>query len=129
MHSAYDWHSVLEPVVARYHDANIRRYFRGNAAVADPDLYTFLEEKGYLYATRLPGNQNVEHLLTRPLGRPFVTPAQAAANCDALRLNTRTGRPLGTDSFLSKIEVLLGRRVRALPVGRPKRAAEEEELK
>jgi len=45
---------------------------------------------------------------------------QAAANCDALRLNTRTGRPLGVDSFLSKIEVLLGRRVRALPVGRPK---------
>ena len=38
-----------------------------------------------------------------------------------LRLNTRTGRPLGTDSFLSKIESLIGRRVRALPVGRPKK--------
>ena len=38
----------------------------------------------------------------------------------ALRLNTRTGRPLGTDGFLSKLESLLGRRVRALPVGRPK---------
>ncbi len=28
------------------------------------------------------------------------------------------GRPLGTDGFLSKLEKLLGRRVRALPVGR-----------
>ena len=36
-----------------------------------------------------------------------------------LRLNTHTGRPLGTDSFLSKLESLLGRRVRSLPVGRP----------
>ena len=38
-----------------------------------------------------------------------------------LRLNTHTGRPLGSDSFLSKLEKLLGRRVRALPVGRPKK--------
>jgi putative transposase len=36
-----------------------------------------------------------------------------------LRLNTHTGRPLGSDSFLSKLEKLLGRRVRSLPVGRP----------
>lgn len=36
-----------------------------------------------------------------------------------LRANTHTGRPLGSDSFLSKLEKLLGRRVRPLPVGRP----------
>ncbi len=36
-----------------------------------------------------------------------------------LRDNTHTGRPLGSDSFLSKLETLLGRRVRPLPVGRP----------
>src|SRR3990172_2440139 len=36
-----------------------------------------------------------------------------------LRVNTHTGRPLGSDSFLSKLEKLLGRRVRPLPVGRP----------
>ena len=36
-----------------------------------------------------------------------------------LRSRTHTGRPLGSDSFLSKLERLLGRRVRALPVGRP----------
>jgi putative transposase len=37
-----------------------------------------------------------------------------------IRLRTQTGRPLGTDSFLSKLEKKLGRRVRPLPVGRPK---------
>ncbi len=37
-----------------------------------------------------------------------------------LRLSIHAGRPLGTDSFLSKIEKLLGRCVRALPHGRPK---------
>jgi len=36
-----------------------------------------------------------------------------------LRFNTHTGRPLGSDSFLGKLERLLGRRVRPLPVGRP----------
>jgi putative transposase len=37
-----------------------------------------------------------------------------------IRLRTPTGRPLGSDSFLRKLETLLGRRVRPLPVGRPK---------
>jgi hypothetical protein len=32
----------------------------------------------------------------------------------------RTGQPLGTDSFLSKIESYLGRKIRSLPVGRAK---------
>jgi len=78
VHSANDWHSVLEPVVARYRDADIRRFFRGDAAFANPDIYTFLEKEDYLYAIRLPGNQNlqrmIEHLLTRPVGRPSHKP-------------------------------------------------------
>ena len=39
---------------------------------------------------------------------------------ETIRRNTHTGRPLGSDSFLSKVEYVLGRRVRALPVGRQK---------
>jgi len=39
---------------------------------------------------------------------------------DRIRLSTHTGRPLGTDSFISKLEKLLGRRVRPLPIGRPR---------
>jgi len=38
-----------------------------------------------------------------------------------IRLRTYTGRPLGSDAFLSKLETLLGRRVRPLPVGRPRK--------
>ena len=40
---------------------------------------------------------------------------------EAFRRNTHTGRPLCTDSFLSKLENQLGRRLRALPVGRPQK--------
>ena len=43
----------------------------------------------------------------------------------ALRLNTQTGRPLASDSFLSKLEHTLGRRLRPLPVGRPKKQKSE----
>ena len=43
------------------------------------------------------------------------------ATLSTVRLNTRRGRPLGSDSFLSKIESLLGRRLRPLPVGRPRK--------
>jgi putative transposase len=43
----------------------------------------------------------------------------------ALRLSTSRGRPLGTDSFLSKVEAQLGRRLRPLPVGRPRKGTQE----
>ena len=38
-----------------------------------------------------------------------------------LRRCTGRGRPLGSDSFVSKMEKLMGRRLRALPVGRPRK--------
>ena len=47
--------------------------------------------------------------------------AEDEASTAAIRLHTSRGRPLAGDSFLSKLERRLGRRVRALPVGRPKR--------
>ncbi len=72
--SADDWHSVLEPIVARYRDGDIRRFFRGDAAFARPELYEYLELEGYLYAIRLPANEvpyrEIEPFLTRPVGRP-----------------------------------------------------------
>jgi hypothetical protein len=39
---------------------------------------------------------------------------------DRPRIHCRTGRPLGTDKFISKLETVSGRRLRALPIGRPK---------
>ena len=72
--SAEDWRSVLEPVVGRYRDLETRRFFRGDAAFARPELYEYLEAEGYLYAVRLPANEvlqrEIEPLLTRPVGRP-----------------------------------------------------------
>ena len=38
-----------------------------------------------------------------------------------LRIRTHTGRPLGSDAFLSKLETRLGRRIRPLPVSRPRK--------
>ncbi len=76
--SADDWRSVLEPIVDRYHDLNIRRFFRGDAAFARPELYEYLEAEGYLYAIRLPANEvlyrEIEPLLTRLPGRPSNKP-------------------------------------------------------
>jgi len=76
--SAEDWRSVLEPIVDRYRRADIRRFFRGDAAFARPELYEYLEGEGYLYAIRLPSNEvllhEIEPLLTRPVGRPSRKP-------------------------------------------------------
>jgi len=38
---------------------------------------------------------------------------------ESIRTHTRTGQPLGSDTFLSRIESVLGRRVRSRPRGRP----------
>jgi hypothetical protein len=46
VHSAADWRDVLEPVVARYRNRMKRRYFRGDAAYANPGIYEFLEAEG-----------------------------------------------------------------------------------
>ncbi len=74
VHSADGWRDVLEPVVERYRKRSLRRYFRGDAAFALPDLYEFLEAENYKYVIRLKANKVLQdciaHLLTRPVGRP-----------------------------------------------------------
>jgi len=52
--------------------------------------------------------------------RTMLTEGLEESEVKTLRQFTQRGRPLGTDSFLSRMESLLGRRVRPLPVGRPK---------
>jgi len=70
VHTADDWRSVLEPIIARYRGRQIKKYFRGDAGFAIPELYQFLEEETFLYTIRLKSNallkQHIEHLLTRP---------------------------------------------------------------
>jgi len=78
VYSSDDWKSVLEPIIERYKDKDITRYFRGDAAFANPDIYRLLETEDYFYAIRLKGNNilygHIEHLLTRPVGRPPQKP-------------------------------------------------------
>ena len=75
VHSADRWKELLEPIVRRYENKKIRKYFRGDAAFAKPEIY---EDKGLLYAIRLPANDilydEIKHLLTRPVGRPSRKP-------------------------------------------------------
>jgi hypothetical protein len=76
--SAKFWRRVLLPVIERYRHLDIPKFFRGDAAFANPDLYRVLEEEGYRYVIRLKANavleREIEHLLTRPVGRPSRKP-------------------------------------------------------
>ena len=76
--SAKFWRRVLLPVIDRYRHLDIPKFFRGDAAFANPALYRVLEKEGYFYAIRLKANavleREIEHLLTRPVGRPSHKP-------------------------------------------------------
>lgn len=78
VHSAEGWREALEPVVARYRGRELRRFFRGDAAFARPEVYEFLEAEGFADAIRLPANDKLQEaisrLLTRPVGRPPLRP-------------------------------------------------------
>jgi hypothetical protein len=77
-HSAKFWRRVLLPVIARYRDLKVPKFFRGDAAFATPKLMKLLEAEGYSYAIRLKANavleRNIVHLLRRPVGRPSKKP-------------------------------------------------------
>jgi hypothetical protein len=76
--SAKFWRRVLLPVIERYRHLDIPKFFRGDAAFANPALYRLLEKEGYRYAIRLKANavleREIEHLLTRRVGRPSQKP-------------------------------------------------------
>ena len=76
--SAKFWRRVLLPVIERYRDCEIPKYFRGDAAFAIPALYCLLEREGFQYTIRIPANDvlmaSISHLLTRPVGRPSHKP-------------------------------------------------------
>jgi hypothetical protein len=77
-HSAKFWRRVLLPVIARYRDLKIPKFFRGDAAFASPKLFRLLEEESYWYAIRLKANavleRSIAHLMKRPVGRPSKKP-------------------------------------------------------
>ena len=76
--SAKFWRRVLLVVIERYRHLDIPKFFRGDAAFAQPEMYCYLESESYGYAIRLPANdvlyKCVEHLVKRPVGRPPKKP-------------------------------------------------------
>src|SRR5262249_26865787 len=76
--SAKFWRRVLLPVIARYRDRDILKFFRGDSAFALPKLLRLLEKEGFCYAIRRKANPGLEgksaHLLKRPVGRPSRKP-------------------------------------------------------
>jgi hypothetical protein len=76
--SAKYWRRVLLPVIGRYDHCQIPKFFRGDAAFAEPALYGKLEQSGYRYAIRLASNpvleRRIARLLVRPVGRPSRRP-------------------------------------------------------
>jgi Transposase DDE domain group 1 len=76
--SAKFWRRVLLPVIARYRDLDLPKFFRGDSAFALPKLLRLLEREGFRYAIRLKANtvleRKIAHLLTRPVGRPSHKP-------------------------------------------------------
>src|SRR5512135_2103892 len=77
-HGAKFWRRVLLPVIGRYRDLKVPKFFRGDAAFASPKLMKLLEAEGYRYAIQLKANavleRHVVHLLKRPVGRPSKKP-------------------------------------------------------
>src|SRR5262249_520407 len=83
--SAKFWRRVLLPVIERYRDRDIPKYFRGDSAFALPKLLRLLEKEGFRYAIRLKANavleRKITHLLTRPVGRPSCKPKVLYHSC------------------------------------------------
>jgi len=59
----------------------------------------------------------------------LLTQADDPKQLARFRLCTSRGRPLGSDKFVAKLETLLGRRLRPLPRGRPKKSRKSESIK
>ncbi len=53
--------------------------------------------------------------------RAFLDNAQPEEELRKLRSHTRTGRPLGGEAFLDRVEAIVGRLLRPQKGGRPKK--------
>ncbi|HSW01347.1 MAG TPA: transposase [Sedimentisphaerales bacterium] len=76
------------------------------------------------------GDTDPSGLLDLPVWRREMSPSEwRRILCESdedelltqVRLCTSRGRPLGSDAFIAKLETVLGRRLRAMPRGRPPR--------
>jgi hypothetical protein len=66
---------VLLPVLERYRDRDLPKYFRGDSALALPKLLRRLEQEGFRYAIRIKSNPVLERKIARWLKRPVGQPS------------------------------------------------------
>ena len=57
--------------------------------------------------------------------KDFIDKNDEEDEVSAIRKNSITGRPLGSNAFIQKLENKLGERLHALPVGRPRSKTEK----
>ena len=73
------------------------------------------KEKGILSLGR------IDNFLDIPDWKDYLNSSQREMDIiEDIRANTLTGRPLGSDLFIAKLEEILGRRLRLLQRGRKK---------
>jgi putative transposase len=109
---AYLW------AVARYIEQNPVRA----AIVENPQDYQYssapahfgLVQDAVLGEDLFPGTQMNDYI-------EFIRSSIPAGEIEQIRRSARTGRPLGTEKFVTGIERRLGKRLAALPIGRPRK--------
>ena len=87
------------------------------------------EHCGIVLAEGMLETNQWERMLRGRDWKEALAASQDDRAASAMRVHTQTGRPLGGDNFLSRLEATLGRRLRALPVGRPRKTAENRRNK
>jgi hypothetical protein len=75
-HSAEGWEELLLPEIERQQQMGEEVAFRGDAALARPEVYEALEELGVKYAIRIPANDSLERDIAELLPRPVRRPSQ-----------------------------------------------------
>lgn len=63
--------------------------------------------------------------ITQDKWKGFIDAPDHTEEISVIRKHTMTGRPLGNESFIKKLEKQFGERLHALPVGRPKKRQEK----
>jgi len=73
------------------------------------------EERGILSLTDVNKFMEIDNW------KSYLSQKEDKETRNSIRKNTLTGRPLGSDIFITKLEKLFGKRLKALPHGRPKK--------
>jgi putative transposase len=115
---AYLW------AAARYVEMNPVRA----SMVERPEDYVFSSARGHMGLVRdavvgdgiFPDDRRKDYIA-------FLGAAVTESELKDIRRSSGTGRPLGTESFISRMEDALGRRLAALPIGRPRSGGGRQE--